>query len=168
MICSAEVVTTSTKALRLKGSSFLRSHASKHGITNASRKLTAQVLEELTEHYAAVHGVGMEEKRMQQQQDEEVERLGDTDLLLLPKHPVPHTHLVCAQKSLPQLQTTTPVTLLTTPQVTSQQPILVFPVKPLVLPAESSPCLVATTWSTQASCATTVTSTATRCPMPAG
>ncbi len=55
--CQAEVVSTSLKALRGKGSSFLRTHASKHGITNASRKLTGQVLNELTEHYTRVHGV---------------------------------------------------------------------------------------------------------------
>ena len=52
--CSAEVVTNSMRCLRQKGSSFLRTHASKHGITNASRKLTGQVLQELTMHYTQV------------------------------------------------------------------------------------------------------------------
>ena len=36
--CSGEVVTQSMRELRLKGSSFLRTHASKHGIPNASRQ----------------------------------------------------------------------------------------------------------------------------------
>ena len=36
-ICTGEVVTQSMRELRLKGSSFLRSHASKHRIPNASR-----------------------------------------------------------------------------------------------------------------------------------
>lgn len=35
--CSGEIVTQSMRELRLKGSSFLRTHASKHGIPNASR-----------------------------------------------------------------------------------------------------------------------------------
>ena len=35
--CSASIATLSMKELRLKGSSFLRTHASKHGIPNASR-----------------------------------------------------------------------------------------------------------------------------------
>ncbi len=57
--CRAEVVTNSMKCLRQKGSSFLRSHASKHGITNASRKLTTQVLSELTLHYMHAHLIEM-------------------------------------------------------------------------------------------------------------
>ena len=44
----------------MKGSAFLRTHASKHGITNASRKLTAAVITELTQHYVEAHGVDME------------------------------------------------------------------------------------------------------------
>ena len=35
--CSAPIATLSMKELRLRGSSFLRSHASHHGIPNASR-----------------------------------------------------------------------------------------------------------------------------------
>jgi hypothetical protein len=35
--CVAAIATLSMKELRLKGSSFLRTHASKHGIPNASR-----------------------------------------------------------------------------------------------------------------------------------
>lgn len=58
--CAGEVVTSSARALRQKGSSFLRTHASKHGITNASRKLTGEVLRELTEHYTNVHGINMQ------------------------------------------------------------------------------------------------------------
>jgi len=38
--CLAEVAADSTRSLRQKGSSFLRTHASKHGITNASRKVS--------------------------------------------------------------------------------------------------------------------------------
>lgn len=57
--CVAEVATDSTKELRQKGSSFLRTHASKHGIPNASRKLTSQVLTELAQHYSVVHRVAM-------------------------------------------------------------------------------------------------------------
>ncbi len=57
--CHADIVTNSMKSLRQKGSSFLRTHASKHGITNASRKLTSQVLQELTMHYINVHGIDM-------------------------------------------------------------------------------------------------------------
>ncbi|XP_040578554.1 uncharacterized protein [Lepeophtheirus salmonis] len=53
--CYAEVATASLSQLRQKGSSFLRAHASRHGITNASRKLTSQVLTELTRHYALAH-----------------------------------------------------------------------------------------------------------------
>ena len=44
----------------MKGSAFLRTHASKHGITNASRKLTAAVITELTQHYVEAHGVSMD------------------------------------------------------------------------------------------------------------
>ncbi len=57
--CNAQIVTSSLRELRMKGSAFLRTHASKHGITNASRKLTAVVIDELTQHYADVHGVKM-------------------------------------------------------------------------------------------------------------
>lgn len=59
-VCSAQVVTLSVKELRMKGSSFLRTHASKHGITNASRKLTSQVIQELIKHYTLVHKVTMQ------------------------------------------------------------------------------------------------------------
>ena len=58
--CLAPVVTSSLKELRIKGSAFLRTHASKHGITNASRKLTAAVITELTQHYVEAHGVSMD------------------------------------------------------------------------------------------------------------
>ena len=58
--CLAPVVTSSLKELRMKGSAFLRTHASKHGITNASRKLTAAVITELTQHYIEAHGVKMD------------------------------------------------------------------------------------------------------------
>lgn len=57
--CSGEIVTSSVKELRTKGSSFLRTHASKHGITNASRKLTAAVVKELVQHYVEAHNVHM-------------------------------------------------------------------------------------------------------------
>ncbi len=55
--CSSSIETVSMKDLRLRGSSFLRSHASKHGIPNASRKLTSKVLEELRAHYIQVHRI---------------------------------------------------------------------------------------------------------------
>ena len=55
--CQAPVASASTKELRLKGSSFLRRHASRHGIANASRKLTAQVIRELSQHYYTAHKV---------------------------------------------------------------------------------------------------------------
>ena len=55
--CSAPIACVSMKDLRLKGSSFLRNHASKHGIPNASRKLTSQVLRELRDHYTRVHRI---------------------------------------------------------------------------------------------------------------
>lgn len=55
--CVAAVVSTSMKELRLKGTNFLRTHASKHGIPNASRKLTNQVTIELADHYEQVHGI---------------------------------------------------------------------------------------------------------------
>lgn len=58
--CLAPVVTSSLKDLRMKGSAFLRTHASKHGITNASRKLTAAVITELTQHYVDAHGVDLD------------------------------------------------------------------------------------------------------------
>ena len=51
------MASASTKELRLKGSSFLRRHASRHGIANASRKLTAQVIRELSQHYYTAHKV---------------------------------------------------------------------------------------------------------------
>lgn len=57
--CKAEIVSDSVKELRTKGSSFLRSHASKHGITNASRKLTSVVVQELVQHYTIEHKVNM-------------------------------------------------------------------------------------------------------------
>ena len=57
--CSAEIVTTSVRELREKGSSFLRSHASKHSITNASRKKTSVVVEEIVAHYVTAHNIAM-------------------------------------------------------------------------------------------------------------
>ena len=35
--CTAQIASSSMKELRLKGSAYIRSHASKHGISNASR-----------------------------------------------------------------------------------------------------------------------------------
>ena len=35
--CTAQIASSSVKELRLKGSAYIRSHASKHGISNASR-----------------------------------------------------------------------------------------------------------------------------------
>ena len=78
--CQAEVVTTSIKELRLKGSAFLRTHASKHGITNASRKLTTAVITDLTRHYVTVHKVSMKQddnnaQMQQQQQQQQLQQL---------------------------------------------------------------------------------------------
>ena len=55
----APVASSSMKELRLKGSAFIRSHASKHGISNASRKLMSEVLLRVKDHYAHVHRVMM-------------------------------------------------------------------------------------------------------------
>ena len=63
--CQAPVASASTKELRLKGSSFLRRHASRHGIANASRKLTAQVIRELSQHYFTAHKVVVAEDDLQ-------------------------------------------------------------------------------------------------------
>ena len=63
--CQAPVASSSTKELRLKGSSFLRRHASRHGIANASRKLTAQVIRELSQHYLTAHKVVVAEDDLQ-------------------------------------------------------------------------------------------------------
>jgi hypothetical protein len=53
--CSVPIATLSIRDLRLRGSSFIRSHASKHGLPNASRKLMKEVIELLKTHYAVVH-----------------------------------------------------------------------------------------------------------------
>ena len=53
--CLAPVMCKTMGEMRARGSSFLRQHASKHGITNASRKLTKVVLEEIATHYFKVH-----------------------------------------------------------------------------------------------------------------
>ena len=53
------IATLSIRDLRLRGSSFIRSHASKHGLPNASRKLMKEVIELLKSHYAVVHQVTM-------------------------------------------------------------------------------------------------------------
>ena len=53
------IATLSISDLRLRGSSFIRSHASKHGLPNASRKLMKEVIELLKSHYAVVHQVTM-------------------------------------------------------------------------------------------------------------
>jgi len=57
--CAVPVATLSARDLRLRGSSFIRSHASKHGLPNASRKLMKEVIELLKSHYAVVHQVTM-------------------------------------------------------------------------------------------------------------
>lgn len=53
--CAVPIATLSIRELRLRGSSFIRSHASKHGLPNASRKLMKEVIELLKTHYAVVH-----------------------------------------------------------------------------------------------------------------
>lgn len=53
--CVVPIATLSIRELRLRGSSFIRSHASKHGLPNASRKLMKEVIELLKTHYAVVH-----------------------------------------------------------------------------------------------------------------
>jgi len=57
--CAVPIATLSIRDLRLRGSSFIRSHASKHGLPNASRKLMKEVIELLKSHYAVVHQVAM-------------------------------------------------------------------------------------------------------------
>merc|ERR1712083_123568 len=57
--CAVPIATLSIRDLRLRGSSFIRSHASKHGLPNASRKLMKEVIELLRSHYAVVHQVTM-------------------------------------------------------------------------------------------------------------
>ena len=57
--CAVPIATLSIRDLRLRGSSFIRSHASKHGLPNASRKLMKEVIELLKSHYAVVHQVTM-------------------------------------------------------------------------------------------------------------
>merc|ERR1739846_27661 len=57
--CAVPIATLSVRDLRLRGSSFIRSHASKHGLPNASRKLMKEVIELLRSHYAVVHQVTM-------------------------------------------------------------------------------------------------------------
>ncbi len=99
--CPAEVVSSSIKFLRQKGSSFLRTHASKHGITNASRKLTSQVLAELTQHYIQTHRVDMifddyaQENSHTAPANTTVTRqpFSNDVTNILPKHPVPPTQL---------------------------------------------------------------------------
>ena len=48
--CNVPIATLSIRDLRLRGYSFLRSHASKHGLPNASRKQMKEVIELLKSH----------------------------------------------------------------------------------------------------------------------
>ena len=57
--CYFPIATLSVRDLRLRGTSFIRSHASKHGLTNASRKQMKEVIELLKSHYEVVHQVSM-------------------------------------------------------------------------------------------------------------
>jgi hypothetical protein len=57
--CYVPIATLSIKDLRLRGTSFIRSHASKHGLPNASRKQMKDVIELLKSHYEVVHQVSM-------------------------------------------------------------------------------------------------------------
>ena len=57
--CYFPIATLSIKDLRLRGYSFIRSHASKHGLPNASRKQMKEVIELLKSHYEVVHQVSM-------------------------------------------------------------------------------------------------------------
>ena len=57
--CAVPIATLSIRDLRLRGYSFLRSHASKHGLPNASRKQMREVIELLKSHYEVVHQVSM-------------------------------------------------------------------------------------------------------------
>jgi len=57
--CLVPIATLSSKELRLRGSSFIRTHASKHGLPNASRKLMKEVIALLKVHYQEVHEVTM-------------------------------------------------------------------------------------------------------------
>ena len=53
--CHAELAAKSELELRRKGTNFLRHHATKHGIINASRKRLDTVVRELSNHYLSVH-----------------------------------------------------------------------------------------------------------------
>ena len=57
--CNTPIATLSIRDLRLGGTSFIRSHASKHGLPNASRKQMKDVIGLLKSHYEAVHQVSM-------------------------------------------------------------------------------------------------------------